>query len=122
MGSYRSRKGTKKRIERQEINFFTYKTIKFLIERSLDISSTNPQNSHDLYVAAQKIARRNRIHIPQYYSILFCKSCQFPFTLKTAKIRLNSRKKQIHYRCLHCNKEQRYGYKKKQKKLGGNDS
>jgi RNase P subunit RPR2 len=54
-----------------------------------------------------------RLHLPRRYRFLFCRSCGYPLTINTARIRLNNKKRQIHYQCLNCNNEQRFGFSKK---------
>lgn len=112
MVSYKGRKQRKKRVEQQETRILINTTIKFLIEESMKLRTSDPQRSHQLFIAAKKIGKRNRTHLPRRSRLFFCKSCKFPLTATTARIRLNSKKKQIHYQCLKCNKEQRFGYRK----------
>ncbi len=116
MVSSHHRKRRRKSWERQEIRFLAHEAVTFLIEESLRIRLTDPLQSQEFFRAARKIGKRGRFHIPPQYHFLFCRSCYYPLSIKTAKIRLNSRKKQIHYLCLNCKKEQRFGYIWKRKR------
>lgn len=103
-------------MERQEIQLLAQDAVKFIIEESLKIRLTDPQRSQELFRTARKIGKRGRFHLPHKYRFLFCRSCYYPLSIKTAKIRLNSKKQQIHYLCLNCKKEQRFGYLYSRKK------
>ncbi|MHA1966856.1 MAG: hypothetical protein ACW964_03540 [Candidatus Hodarchaeales archaeon] len=112
MRSSRQRKRTNKSKVRREQHFISQEAMIFLLEESLYHRLENPHYSRELYYSAQKIGQRSRLHLPKHYRFLFCKSCKFPFNAKTARIRLNSKKKQIHYQCLICKHEHRVGYGK----------
>jgi len=112
MVSYKGRKQRKKRVEKKETRAIINDTMKFLIDESLKLRTSDPQRANQLFIAAKKVGKRTRTHLPRKTHLFFCKSCNFPFTAATARIRLNSKKKQIHYQCLKCNKEQRFGYRK----------
>ncbi|UCE12383.1 MAG: hypothetical protein JSV04_09290 [Candidatus Heimdallarchaeota archaeon] len=112
----KQRKRQKKFINRKEGQFLSEEAINFLIEESLKLRLTNPVQSKELIRAAQKIGTKQRLHIPKKYHLSFCRNCCYPLSIKTARIRLNSKKRQIHYLCLNCKNEQRFGYIRK---LGG---
>lgn len=112
MVSSRRRKKRKRTIERQEIQFLTQEAMKFYLEESLKSRLTNPLRSRELFRSARKIGKRGRAHLPHQYRLYFCRSCDLPVSVKTARIRLNSKKRQIHYFCLNCKKSQRFGYRK----------
>ncbi len=113
----RRRKKRKRSTERQEIQFLTQEAVTFYLEESLKARLTDPLRSQELFLAARKIGKRGRFHLPRQYRLLFCRSCYYPISIKTTRIRLNSKRKQIHYLCLNCKKEQRFGYfKGKEKK------
>lgn len=107
------RKRRKRSQEKQEIRFLTQEAITFFTEESLKIRLTDPLHSQELFRSARKIGKRSRFHIPRQYRFLFCRSCCSPLSIKTAKIRLNSKKQQIQYLCLNCKKVHRFGYLKK---------
>ncbi|MFX1507089.1 MAG: hypothetical protein ACFFDC_13430 [Promethearchaeota archaeon] len=113
MVSSRRYKKQKRSVERQEIHFLTREAITFLIEESLKTRLSNPLRSRDLFQASRKIGKRGRLHLPRRYRYYFCRSCNYPISVKTARIRLNSKKRQIHYFCLNCRKEQRFSYPKR---------
>ena len=113
----RRRKKRKKSIERQEIHFLTQEAMMFLIEESLKTRLTNPLRARELFRASRKIGKRGRLHLPHQYRYYFCRSCNYPISVNTSRIRLNSKKRQIHYFCLNCRKEQRFSYPKR---LGNN--
>ncbi len=79
--------------------------------------STNPRRSQELFVDARKIGKRGRFHLPKHYRRLFCKFCYYPLSNKTSKIRLNNKKRQLHYLCLNCKREQRFGYSRRIKSV-----
>ena len=112
----RRRKKRKRSVERQKIHFLAREAVKFYLEESLKTRLTDPLRSQDLFRAARRIGKRGRFHLPHPYRLLFCRSCYYPININTTRIRLNSKKKQIHYLCLNCKKEQRFGYFKKKKK------
>ncbi|MFX0122506.1 MAG: hypothetical protein ACFFAE_02640 [Candidatus Hodarchaeota archaeon] len=112
----RHRKKRKRSVERQEIRFLAQEAVTFYLEESLKSRLTEPQRSQDLFRAARRIGKRGRFHLPNRYRLLFCRSCYYPININTTRIRLNNKKKQIHYLCLNCKKEQRFGYLKKKKK------
>lgn len=116
MGSPRHRKKRKRSLERQETQLLARNAVKFLIEESLKLRLTNPQRSKELFHTARKIGKRGRFHLPHKYRFLFCWYCHYPLSIETAKIRLNSKKHQIHYLCLNCKNEKRYGYLYNRKK------
>ena len=111
------RKRPKKILNRKESQYFSEEAISFLIEESLNLRLTNPMQSKELIRAAQKIGTKQRLHIPKQYHLSFCRTCCYPMSIKTARIRLNSKKRQIHYLCLNCKNEQRFGYSRKKKKV-----
>ncbi|UCG00467.1 MAG: hypothetical protein JSW11_12590 [Candidatus Heimdallarchaeota archaeon] len=113
MVSSHRRKKRKRSIERQDIQFLTQEAMTFFIEESIKTRSTNPLQSQEFYRAARKIGKRGRIHLPHQYRNYFCRSCNYPISIKTTRIRLNSKKRQIHYFCFNCRKEQRFGYNKR---------
>ncbi|MHA2223822.1 MAG: hypothetical protein ACXAC8_01280 [Candidatus Hodarchaeales archaeon] len=113
MVSSHRRKWRKKSTERRKNHSFAKEAITFLVEESLKIRVTDPQRSQELFCDARKIGRKMRLHLPRRYRFLFCRSCGYPLTINTARIRLNNKKRQIHYQCLNCNNEQRFGFSKK---------
>ena len=110
MVSSQHQKGRKRFLKRQETRFLVEEAVTYCIEEGLKNRLTDPLRSQEMFHLARKIGKRARIHLPRKYRLLFCRSCYYPFSIKTARIRLNSKKKQIHYLCLNCKKEQRYGY------------
>jgi RNase P subunit RPR2 len=106
----RHRKKRKRSVERQEIHFLTQEAMTFLIEESMKTRLTNPRRSRELFCSSRKIGKRGRLHLPRQYRCYFCRSCNFPISVNTTRIRLNSKKRQIHYFCLNCKKEQRISY------------
>ncbi|MFX1515667.1 MAG: hypothetical protein ACFFC6_05115 [Promethearchaeota archaeon] len=112
MVTSRRRKKRKRSIERQEIQSLTREAMKFLIEEGMKSRLTNPLRSRELFRSARKIGKRGRVHLPHHYRLYFCRSCDYPVSAKTTRIRLNNKKRQIHYFCLNCKKEQRFGYHK----------
>jgi RNase P subunit RPR2 len=116
MVSLKNRKRKKRLNERKENKFIAYEAMNFLIEEAMKNRLSNPQYSQELFSAARKLCSRTRIHIPSHYHFHFCRSCYYPLSTNSAKIRLNSKKKQIHYQCLICKKEHRFGYLREQKK------
>ena len=117
MGSLKRRNWRKKYIEQQENHFLAQEAVIFLIEESLRTRSTNPQRSQELFIDARKIGKRGRFHLPKHYRHLFCRFCCYPLSIKTTKIRLNSKKQQIHSLCLNCKREQRFGYSRNRKRV-----
>ncbi|MFX1286229.1 MAG: hypothetical protein ACFFB5_21515 [Promethearchaeota archaeon] len=117
MVSSHHRKKRKRSLERQETKLLAREAVKFLLEESLKIRLTDPERSQELYHSARKIGKRGRFHLPHKYRVLFCRSCFYPLSIETARIRLNSKKQQIHYLCLNCKKEQRFGYLVGRKKV-----
>ena len=117
MVSSRRRKKRKRTIERQEIQFLTQEAMTFYLEEGLKSRLNNPLRSRELIRSARKIGKRGRIHLPKQYRYYFCRSCDYPLNVKTARIRLNSKKRQIHYFCLNCKKVQRFGYLKPLSKI-----
>ena len=117
MVSSRRRKKRKRTIERQEIQFLTQEAMTFYLEEGMKSRLTNPLRSRELIRSARKIGKRGRAHLPHQYRYYFCRSCDYPLSVKTVRIRLNSKKRQIHYFCLNCKKEQRFGYQKPPAKL-----
>ncbi len=115
MVSFQHRKRRKKFAKRQEIQFLAQEAVSSLIEESIKLRLTDPLRSRDLFHTARKIGKRGRFHLPRQYRFLFCRSCHYPLSIKTAKIRLNSKKRQIHYLCLNCKREQRFGYLRRRK-------
>jgi len=109
----RKRKKRKKVSERSINQKFFDEAIRFLLERSLENRISDPEDAKDLYVSARKMGQRGRMHLPRKYHMLFCRSCFTPFNTNTVKIRINSKKRQIHYYCLICHREQCFGYGKK---------
>ncbi len=112
MGSFRRSRKIKKSKERREQRRISEEAMIYLCEESLKNRLNNPQYSQNLFHDARKIGQRGRLHLPADYRFLFCRSCNTPFSIKTAKIRLNSTKNQIHYQCLICRHEHRFGYGK----------
>ena len=112
MNSSRRRKWTKKSKERREKQQISQEAMIFLLEESLNYRLDNPHYSRELYFNTRKIGQRSRLHLPKHYRFLFCRSCNIPLSVKTARIRLNSKKMQIHYQCLMCRHEHRVGYGK----------
>ncbi|MFX0170949.1 MAG: hypothetical protein ACFE9L_03420 [Candidatus Hodarchaeota archaeon] len=111
---YLKRQRRQKKIDnRLEAQMIAKNTMHFLLEKSLTTRIEDPLQSRRLFSAARKIGKRNRLHISKQFRFLFCRSCFYPLSAKTARIRLNSKKRQIHYQCLKCNHEQRFGYGKK---------
>lgn len=113
MASSKKRKKRKKNSERSINRQFFGEAITFLLERSLENRIKNPEYAKDLYLSARKMGQRGRMHLPRKYHMLFCHSCSTPFNVNTVRIRINSKKQQIHYCCLICHQEKRFGYGKK---------
>ena len=117
MGSIKRRKWRKKSSEQQENHFLAKEAVVFLIEESLKTRSSNPRRSQELFIDARNMGKRGRLHLPKSYRRLFCRFCYYPLSIKTAKIRLNSKKQQIHYLCLNCKRDQRFGYSRNRKSV-----
>ncbi|MFX0051525.1 MAG: hypothetical protein ACFFAJ_03865 [Candidatus Hodarchaeota archaeon] len=113
MVNLKRRRRHKKINNRLEAQMIAEDTMHFLLEESLQTRIDDPLQSIRLFSAARKIGKRNRLHISQQFRFLFCRSCYHPLSATSARIRLNSKKHQIHYQCLKCNHEQRFGYRKK---------
>lgn len=117
MGHSQLQKRRKKNLYRKEGQIISEEAIAFLIEESLKLRLTNPNQSKELIRAARKIGTKQRIHFPRQYHLLFCSVCCYPMSIKTARIRLNNKKRQIHYLCLNCKNEQRFGYSRIKNKV-----
>lgn len=110
------RKKFRSRSEKQVRRLLALEAMTFHLDESLKLRQTNLQQAKDSYLAAMKIGKRNRLHLPHHYRFLFCRSCYSPLSAETARIRLNSKKHQIHYQCLNCRQEHRFGYRISKKK------
>ena len=112
----RQHKNRRKKKYRQEQKILYSEAIDFLLEKSLEFRSTNPELSKDYLLSAQKMGMRGRHHLPKPYRLFFCRSCNSPVHTSTMQIRLNSTKKQISYNCLNCGNINRFGYIKEYKR------
>ncbi|MHA1330419.1 MAG: hypothetical protein ACTSR2_05000 [Candidatus Hodarchaeales archaeon] len=112
MVSSRQRRKHKKNKEKI-INIHAFdETIDYLLESSLAHRTADPDYARKLFSAARSMGKRGRVHLPKKGRIFFCKQCQTPYTASTVRIRINSKKKQIHYQCILCKHENRISYKK----------
>ena len=109
----RQRKNRRKRNKRQEQKNLYSEAIAFLLEKSFNLRSTDPELAKEYYLSARKMGMRGRQHLPKPYRILFCRSCNYPLQTSTMRVRLNSTKKQISYNCLKCGNKYRFGYIRK---------
>lgn len=112
MGSSRRSRKIEKTKKRRDQHRISKESMIFLLEESLRYRLINPQYSRGLFHDARKIGQRGRLHLPPHYRFMFCRSCNNSFNSKSVKIRLNNKKKQIHYQCLICKHEHRFGYEK----------
>jgi RNase P subunit RPR2 len=108
----KNRRSRRKRTEHQERKILYSEAIEFLLMKSLDLRTKDPDLARDYYVSAQKMGRRGRIHLPKSFKHFYCHSCQVPIRSDTIKVRFNSKKNQIHYKCLKCGNIQKFGYTK----------
>ena len=102
----RKKKGLEKRIIFSE-------AINYLLQQSIDLRTKNPKLSKEYFQSARRMGMRGRYHLPKPYRLLFCHSCFAPLNVEGMKVRLNSKKRQLHYQCLECGHEYRFGYGKK---------
>ncbi|MCK4848254.1 MAG: hypothetical protein KAT16_04455 [Candidatus Heimdallarchaeota archaeon] len=109
----RQRKNRRKRNKKQEQKNLYSEAIAFLLEKSINLRSTDPELAKEYYLSARKMGMRGRQHLPKPYRIFFCRSCNYPLQTSTMRVRLNSTKKQISYNCLKCGNKYRFGYIRK---------
>ncbi|HDH91385.1 MAG TPA: hypothetical protein ENF38_00360 [Candidatus Aenigmarchaeota archaeon] len=82
-----------------------------LAEKEID---KNPERSRRYIELMRKIGKRYNVRLPKKIKRKFCKSCNtFLKPGKTARIRIDSKKKAVIVKCLYCNKIYRYPYKPK---------
>ncbi|MHA1976403.1 MAG: ribonuclease P Rpr2/Rpp21/SNM1 subunit [Candidatus Hodarchaeales archaeon] len=112
MAPSKQRKKRRSKTEKQTKKLLFSEAINYLLQRSLDLRSTDPSLAKEYYQAAKKMGMRGRFHLPKPYRQLFCHNCLSPITSDTTRVRLNSKKKQVHYQCLLCQSEHRFGYHK----------
>ncbi|MHA2137506.1 MAG: hypothetical protein ACXABU_08810 [Candidatus Hodarchaeales archaeon] len=112
MAPSKQRKKRRSRTEKQTKKVLFSEAINYLLQRSFDLRSTDPDLSREYIQSAKKMGMRGRFHLPKPFRQLYCHKCLAPFTSDTTKVRLNSKKKQIHYLCLLCRSEHRFGYHK----------
>ncbi|MHA1206926.1 MAG: hypothetical protein ACTSR4_00435 [Candidatus Hodarchaeales archaeon] len=110
------RKNRRKKNKKQEQRILYSEAITFLLEKSIDLRSANPELAKQYYLSARKMGMRGRQHLPKPYRLFFCRSCNYPLQSGTMRVRLNSTKKQINYNCLKCGNKHRFGYIKKNQK------
>ena len=112
----RKRKNRRKKNKKQELKILYSEAITFLLGKSIDLRSINPELSKEYFLSDQKMGMRGRQHLPKPYRLFFCRSCNSPVQTSTMRVRLNSAKKQISYNCLNCGNKNRFGYLKENKK------
>ena len=113
MGQSKHRKKRQKKSERLEKRMLISQSIEYLLQKSIELRTSNPELAIDYIRSARKMGMRGRIHLPKQFRQLFCHSCLTPIHSNRTKVRLNSKKKQIHYQCLECGQEHRFGYRKR---------
>lgn len=109
------RRSRRKRTEHLDRKILYTEAIEFLLRKSLDLRTKEPELAKEYFVSAKKMGKRGRIHLPNYYTRFYCHSCQEPFRSNTINVRFNSKKKQIHYKCGKCGKTQKFGYNREKK-------
>ncbi len=112
----RQHKNRRKKKNRHEQKILYSEAINFLLEKSFDLRSINPELSKEYFRSAQKLGMRGRHHLPKPYRLFFCRSCNSPVHTSKMQVRLNSTKKQISYTCLNCGNINHFGYIKEYKK------
>ncbi len=117
MAPSKQRKKRRSRSEKQTKRILFSEAIHHLLQKSLDLRSIDPALSKEYFQAAKKMGMRGRFHLPKPYRQFYCQKCLSPLTTENARIRLNSKKKQIHYQCLLCRSEHRFGYQKQKQKM-----
>ena len=113
MVSYHPRKKRRRKKNRLEKKIMFSEAIKYLFQRSIDLRTKNQKLSREYFQSARRMGMRGRFHLPKPYRLLFCHLCFTPLNVESMKVRLNSKKKQVHYQCLECGHEHRFGYRKK---------
>ncbi len=113
MVPYKHRKKRRKKNERLEKRMLFSEAIDYLLQQSLELRTTNPTLSKEYIQSARKMGMRGRFHLPKPYRLFFCHFCLTPIHSNSTKVRLNSKKKQIHYQCLECGHEHRFGFSRK---------
>ena len=112
MAPSKQRKKRRSRTEKQTKKHLFSEAINYLLRRSIELRLTDPDMSREHYLSAKKMGMRGRFHLPKPYRLLYCHKCLSLITSETIRVRLNSKKKQIHYQCLLCRAEHRFGYNK----------
>ncbi len=112
MAPSKQKKKRRSRTEKQTKKLLFSEAINYLLEQSLEQRVKDPDLSKEYFLSAKKMGMRGRFHLPKQYRHLFCHKCYTPLTSNTARVRLNSKKKQVHYQCLICRSEHRIGYHK----------
>ena len=109
------RRSRRKRTEHLDRKILYSEAIDYLLKKSLDLRTKEPELAKDYYVSAKKMGKRGRFHLPKAFTRFYCHSCQEPIKSNTMKVRFNSKKKQIHYKCLKCGKTQKFGYNREKR-------
>jgi RNase P subunit RPR2 len=112
MVQYQHRKKRRRKSERLKKKAMFSEAIKYLLQQGINLRTKNQELSREYFQSARKLGMRGRFHLPKPYRLLFCHLCFNPLNVDGMKIRLNSKKKQIHYQCLECGHEYRFGYRK----------
>ncbi|MFW9780129.1 MAG: hypothetical protein ACFFE8_14875 [Candidatus Heimdallarchaeota archaeon] len=99
-----------RRTEKREQQSFGKEAVSYLLDESLQLRVRDTQRAQDLAKDALKIRTRVKIHLPRQYRMKFCRACHTPLSVETVRVRLNSKKRQVHYQCLMCGQERRFGY------------
>jgi ribonuclease P protein subunit RPR2 len=99
-----------RRTEKREQRSFGQEAVSYLLDESLRLRMLDPKRAQDLAENALKIRTRVKIRLPRQYRLKFCRTCHTPLSVETARVRLNSKKRQVHYQCLKCGQERRFGY------------
>lgn len=99
-----------RRTAKREQQSFGQEAVTYLLDESLRLRVSDPQRAQNLAKDALKIRTRVKIRLPRQYRMQFCRACHTPLSVETARVRLNSKKRQVHYQCLKCGQERRFGY------------
>ena len=99
-----------RKTEKREQRSFGQEAVTYLLDESLRLRVLDPQRAQDLAKDALKIRTRVKIRLPRQFRMKFCRTCHSPLSVETARVRLNSKKRQVHYQCLKCGHERRFGY------------
>jgi len=112
MVQYQPRKKRQRKNKRLERKIMFSEAIKYLLQQSINLRTKNQNLSKEYFQSARKMGMRGRFHLPKPYRLLFCHSCFTPLNVESMRGRFNSKKKLIHYQCLECGHEHRFGYSK----------